>query len=231
MRKADPIQKNDEAFNLQMQNFATNLPGYATVLNISGGQASAQLADSAYFDYTLKCQGIMIASGQQWTAWKGLIRDGGTPPATGMPVLPTLPVTVTAVEPGIEARFRALVQLSKANPNYNPAIGEALGIEGAEHTGPDLTTVQPKIDAIINGNQVNVKWGWAGNSAYLDLCEIQVDRGDGQGFKLLTYDSTPNYTDTQPFPATPTKWTYKAIYRVDDAQVGIWSLPVSIVVG
>jgi hypothetical protein len=42
---------------------------------------------------------------------------------------------------------------------------------------------------------------------------------------------TPGYTDTQPFPAAPTKWTYRAIYRVGDSQVGLWSLPVSVTVG
>ena len=33
---------------------------------------------------------------------------------------------------------------------------------------------------------------------------------------VLTYDTTPGYTDTTPFPATLTKWKYRAIYRVDD---------------
>jgi hypothetical protein len=58
-----------------------------------------------------------------------------------------------------------------------------------------------------------------------------VDRGDGKGFTLLTIDTTPNYTDTQSFPAGKSVWTYKAIYRVDDATVGIWSTPVSVPVG
>ena len=135
------------------------------------------------------------------------------------------------VAPGIEARYRALVQSIKANANYNAAIGQALGIEGAQQTGPDLTTIQPQIDAVISGSHVNVKCGWGGNSAYLDICEIQVDRADGHGFGLLTCDTTPGCTDTQPFPAAPAKWTYKAIYRVADAQVGLWSLPVSVTVG
>ena len=73
--------------------------------------------------------------------------------------------------------------------------------------------------------------GWARHSASLALLEIQADRGDGKGFNLLTYDTTPGYNDTAPFPATPVKWTYKAIYRVGDAQVGVWSNPVSITVG
>jgi hypothetical protein len=63
------------------------------------------------------------------------------------------------------------------------------------------------------------------------MCLIQVDRGDDKGFIDLCYDTTPGYNDTQPFPATPAKWTYRAIYRVDDANVGLWSKPVSITVG
>lgn len=231
MRKNDPIKQNDDAFNLQLQTFKNNIGNYSVLLGLTTPQIAIQAGDTNYFDYSLKCQAIMVQAGQQWTAWKDLTRDGGTPPASGAPVLPTLPTAVTAVAPGMEVRFRALVQQIKANPNYNESIGQALDIEGTQQVGPDLATVQPKLEAIISGNQVNVKWGWGGNSAYLDICEIQVDRGDGKGFVLLTFDTTPNYTDSQPFPAAPTKWTYKAIYRVGDAQVGLWSLPVSIVVG
>ena len=53
----------------------------------------------------------------------------------------------------------------------------------------------------------------AGFSAFLDMLEIQVDCGDGKGWVFLTMDNTPNYTDTAPLPATPTKWKYRAIYR------------------
>jgi hypothetical protein len=44
-------------------------------------------------------------------------------------------------------------------------------------------------------------------------------------------DTTPNYVDTQPFPATKAVWSYKAIYRADDAQVGQWSQVVTVAVG
>jgi hypothetical protein len=90
---------------------------------------------------------------------------------------------------------------------------------------------QPDIEATINGNRVEISWGWNGNSAFLDLCEIEVDRNDNKGSILLTYDSTPNYVDTAPFPATPTKWIYRAIYRVGDQRVGQWSKPVTVTVG
>jgi len=56
--------------------------------------------------------------------------------------------------------------------------------------------------------------------ATLDQCEIQVDCGDSKGFVFLAIDTTPGYTDTQPFPDAPAKWTYQAIYRVADNRVG-----------
>jgi hypothetical protein len=138
---------------------------------------------------------------------------------------------VPAVAPGVEVRFRALVKQVKGSPAYNEATGAALGIEGAQQTGPDFTTIQPDISATISGTHVEVGWGWGGNAAFLDICEIEVDRSDNKGFVLLTFDTTPNYTDTTPFPATPTKWTYRAIYRVGDSRVGQWSKPVSVTVG
>lgn len=68
---------------------------------------------------------------------------------------------------------------------------------------PDLATLKPEISVVINGNRVDVGWGWNGNSAFLDLCEIQVDRNDGKGFVLLAYDTTPGYSDTQSSPPRP----------------------------
>jgi hypothetical protein len=230
MAKSDYIQQNDDAFNAQLQTFKTGIGTYGGVLGVNAAQIAGQSADASYFDYTLKCLKIMTNGSQQWTSWKNLERAGGTPPAMGAPVAPAFPAAMPAVAPGIEVRFRALVQIIKTNANYNEAIGEALGIEGAQHTGPDLAAIQPVIAAVISGNHVNVKWGWGGNGAYLDMCELQVDRGDGKGFVLLAFDTTPNYTDTQPFPAAPVTWIYRAIYRVGDAQVGQWSLPVSVTV-
>jgi hypothetical protein len=230
MAKSDYIAQNDDAFNAQMQTFKNGIGNYAAVIGVTAAQIAWQSADAAYYDYVHKCMNLMSNGSLQWTGWKNLTRGGGTPPPTGAPVAPVFPTAVPAVAPGIEVRFRALVQIIKANPGYNETIGLALGIEGSQQVDPDLTTVQPIIDAIISGNHVNVKWGWGGNSAYLDICEIQVDRGDGKGFVLLAFDTTPGYTDTQPFPAAPVTWTYRAIYRVGDNQVGVWSLPVSVTV-
>ena len=53
------------------------------------------------------------------------------------------------------------------------------------------------------------------------MIELVVDRSEGE--VLLSQDTTPNYTDITPFPATPATWTYRAIYRVGDSRVGQWS--------
>jgi hypothetical protein len=223
MPKANYIAGNDDAFAAQLNLFKNNIGGYSAVLGLTPAQIAAQAADANCFTYTLQCQEAMQNGAQQWTSWKDLLRDGGTPPMSGAPVAPTLPVAVPPVTLGVEVRFRALVKQIKANTNYNEAMGEALGIEGAQQTAPDLTAIQPVIDVSISGGRVEVDWGWQGNAAYLDQCELQVDRGDGKGFALLAFDTTPGYVDTQPFPAAPVKWTYKAIYRVNDAQTGQWS--------
>ena len=96
---------------------------------------------------------------------------------------------------------------------------------------PLLSLLAPVVTVISLHGQVVIKWGWQGFGAWLDSCEIWVDRGDGHGFVFLTIDTTPGYTDTQPLPAAPAKWIYKAVFRVGDTHAGNWSAPVSLNVG
>lgn len=231
MAKSDFILSSDEQFDAQLQTFKTNIGNYAATLGLTKPQVDAQAADADYFHYILTSQRTMRNGAQQWSSWKTSLRNGGTPPPAGAPVPPAFDPPVPAVGLGVEPRFRALVKLIKSNSNYNPAMGEALGIEGTEQAGPDLATIQPNIDARVVGNQVNIDWGWQGQSAFLDMIELQVDRGGGQGYVFLANDTTPGYVDTTLFPPAPIKWTYRAIYRVGDQQVGQWSKPVSVTVG
>ena len=83
----------------------------------------------------------------------------------------------------------------------------------------------------ISGYQVLVDRSWDGLGDYVGSIQLEVDRNDGKGFVLLTIDTTPGYTDTQPLPVALTKWTYKAVYRVGDGQFGLWSATASVNVG
>jgi hypothetical protein len=231
MAKSDYINQNDDAFAAQMQAFKNAIAAYAVLLGLTPAQVSAQAADADYFSYVIACRDIIRNANSQWSNWKSLLRAGGDLPPSGAPVAPVLPAAVAAVAPGIEVRFRALVKQIKGSAAYNAAVGAALGIEGTTQSAPDLTAVQPNIDATVSGNQVNLSWGWQGLAAFLDMIEIVVDRSDTKGEVFLANDTTPNYTDTTPFPGTPTKWTYRAIYRVGDSRIGQWSKPVSVTVG
>ena len=231
MPKANYIPNSDDAFSALLQTFKNNIGSYATLLSVTPAQVTAQADDADYFAYVIACQTTMQQGAQQWTAWKNLVRGGGGAPSTGSPVPPVFPASVAAVALGVEVRFRALVQQIKNNTNYNTGIGEALGIEGAVQSPPPAGALQPVIDVSISGNHVVLKWGWQGNRASVDMCELQVDRSDGKGFVLLAFDTTPGYTDTTPFPTPPAKWRYRAIYHKGDAQIGIWSSEVSITVG
>ena len=232
MPKSDYVKQAMLAFAQQLLVFKNNVTPYTAVLGLSATDITNQAADAVRFQWEVDAQDICGNCAQQWTAWLNITRHGGTPPATGAPAVVPLPTPEpAAVAPGVEERFRLLVQKCKSSPNYNVATGEALGIEGAEQTGPDLGTLAPEIKLTVDARGVMVRWGWGGYARFLDACELWVDRNDSQGNRLLAIDTTPNYLDTQPLPATPAKWTYTAVYRVGDARAGQWCPPVSVTVG
>lgn len=103
---------------------------------------------------------------------------------------PSLPVCVAV------NRIFDLTQRVKSSSTYTEAIGTNLGVVGSQQSPPDFATLQPMIVASVAGpNKVDIHWGRGGHAAFLDACEIQVDRGNG--WTLLTID-TPVYTDSPP---------------------------------
>jgi hypothetical protein len=224
-----PLRQADQI--LWLGNFANKLTAYTTTLGLTAGQVTAIIADCNWLIYVLQ---TWLPAARNW-ALAGT--DAATEAQTGtgvtalvLPVFtaPALPAGVVAVNPGALNRIFALAQIIKDSGKSTEAINTNLGLVGSAQTAPDVATLKPALAATISGTQVNVKWGWGGNSAFLDSCEIQVDRGTG--FGLLTIDTTPNYTDTQAFPAAgqTALWKYKAIYRQGDDRVGQWSDVVSI---
>ena len=235
MAKTDFVKPNDVEFITQMTLFKTNIGQHAATLDITPAEIAAQAADCDYFNYIWKCHVIMQSSALALTTAKKATRLGdpsatpGTAPSGYL--FPTFPDAPPVVAPGVETRFRALAKKIKAHPHYTIGIGDALDIESPTHTAPDLNTLQPVVSVELSGNKIHVGWGWGGHSAYLDMIEIQVDRGDGKGFVLLAYDTTPGYLDPAPMPVALTKWKYRAIYRVGDQRVGEWSAETAITVG
>lgn len=227
-----PVRIGDQI--VWLANFINKLPDHATALGLTAPQVTGGVADGGWLLYVLQS---WLPAVRTWAlSGTDAANEAQTGTGTGAQTLPvftppTLPAGVVAVAPGALDRIFILVQLIKDSGKCTDTIASDLGVIGSEQTAPDLATLQPALNVSVVSGQVLIKWGWGGNRAWLEACEIHVDRGDGQGYRLLTIDTTPNYTDTQAFPGALTKWYYKAVYRANDAQVGLWSLPVSVTVG
>ena len=231
MAKTINLDQRDNQLAAELEAFRNAIGPYASRLGLSPEQVAAQAADAAYFSYALAVQELLTTSTKQWNSWKMLLRDGGNVPASGPPQPPDFPGAPPAVPPGIEARFRALVRQIRASTVYNPSIGAALGLEDPGQTGPNYATLAPEIVAVLGDMNVRVAWNWSGYASYLDQCELQVDRDDGKGFVTLASGRILGYVDTEPFPAAPTPWTYRAIYGSSGNRVGQWSKRVTLTVG
>jgi len=217
-----------------LENFHNKLTPYQATLGLSPAQVTAAIADARFLIYVM---GSWLATARPWSlsctkaATEAMTGDGANLCVLPVFTPPTPPTGVIPVKTGALDRIFTLVATIKNSSSYTEAIGSDFGIVGSSLTAPDLATVQPVLTATVNGRRVDIDWGWEGNAQFLDMCEIQVDRGDAKGWGLLAFDTTPNYTDNATFPTTLTRWKYRAIYHQDDAQAGLWSAEVSVTVG
>ncbi len=215
-------------------NLQTKTPAYYTALDISAARQTKLQLTLAWLIWAWQTyMPTRRAEGPAATTWRNLLANG-TSDATTV-TTPPAPVALTTPAGApyfgmLSWLFDEIARWKKAE-GYLDAIGEDLDIIGAVQSAIDLTTVKPVLELSLNGNRVEIGWGWQNMKQALEGCEIQVDRGDGKGFVFLVHDTTPDYTDTTPFPTAPVKWSYRAIYHADDHQVGLWSDPVSITVG
>lgn len=212
-----------------LNNFATKLPTYAVKYNISADEVDDMTDSAAYWSYWLNGKNLTEDYNKKFTQFKNELRDGipaGASPSVA-PAPPILGVAPTAVAPGIFARATAIANVIKSKSNYTIADGQDLGIEGPE-SGDIPEDIKPAIKIrLIEGGRPEIVWKKQG----MDALEIWVDRGTGT-FIFLAIDTVPNYTDTFALPAAGATaiWKYKAIYRLDDTQAGMWSDVVSVTV-
>jgi hypothetical protein len=229
MAKKTFMPRTDLEKQQWLQNFAAKLTSYQTKYTLAAADITDMQNGSVYFNYWLNYRNQYEVYFRKLTEYKNEIRDGvaaGASPSVA-PVVPAMAAAPTAVAPGIFARASSLGSIIKMKPNYTVADGNDLGIEGAEDsTNPQ--TMQPSISLrLVSGGHPEVVWQKHG----MDGVEIWSDHGTGT-FTMLAVDTVPNYTDTTALPAgTAQLWKYKAIYRLTDEQVGLWSDVVSITVG
>lgn len=213
-----------------LQDFQLSLPTFAAKYGITTAQLDGLEADKDWMIYWFQAGTTVRLYGQSVTAFRNEVAFGI--PAGGVasvpPVLTDLGTPPVAVEPGVFKRALALANGIKAHKDYTISDGEAMGLEGAEIVPHDLSTVRPNLKPRIAGDTVEVQWNK--QTLQVQALEIWVKRGAGDFAYLATDTTTPKYVDTHPFPAAEEKWTYKAIYRLGDGRVGLWSEEVSVTV-
>jgi hypothetical protein len=220
--KSPAIPTDDDGKRDMLNNFAGKLPTYSATVGVSNAESTAVQADALFWAYVLEGKNQFDLFSSNWTTYKNLARSGGAP-LGAVPVAPTLPAAPPVVPADIFGRLGRLVSRIKKHPGYTDAIGQDLGIIGAEQPF-DPSTMKPVLDLTLQAGHPNVGWKKQG----MDGIEIWVDRGSG--FVFLAVDTIPDYLDTAPLPAAGTSavWKYKAIYRLGDDQAGQWSDIASI---
>lgn len=214
-----------------LENFRNKIGGYAAALGLGQPEVDTLVAKCRWVAYLI---GSWLPAVRAWNlscTQAAKTAQTGTGGAFTLPVFtpPALPAGVTAQGEGALTYLFDKIAEIKENNACTESMCTDLRILGPQEGEPDYNVLAPKLTLTLSGNKIDIGWTWQGYGKFLDQCEIQVDRGTG--WQVLTFDTTPGYTDTTAHPATLTQWKYRAIYRVDDEQVGQWSAEVSIAVG
>lgn len=223
--KAHFLPKTDGELSLWLQNFASKLPSYQTILNLSAEDLSSAARDAETLSYSLKISEAYRNEWKERTSFKKILKEGNGAAIT----LPTPPVEPPAPQgtiiSGIVPRIRKFSQRIKKHPNFTTSIGIDLGLIGTD-VNRDASALQPEIKAVFSGGEVVIAW----KKGVSDGIDIYVDRGTG--WEFLATDFQPNFTDKYRLSAeaAAAKWKYKARYRIGDEQAGNWSNVVEVAV-
>jgi len=228
MAKKDVIKTTDEGLKTQLVNFCNKIDGYAPLLGITAGQVTSIKDDKNMWLFIFDMREGYKTKTEDVSNYKKIVRSGPTgTPLGAVPTPPTFAASPTVVASNLVDRFRKLIGQIKKAPNYNNAIGQDLGIVGDEHV-VDPPTMKPVLTSRLDAGRPEIIWK-KGDATSID---IYVERTVGAGFTFLANDTEPNYIDTATLPdgINSAVWKYKAIYKIGDEQVGMYSETLSVTV-
>ncbi len=226
MSNSSAIPSDDSNKSILLQQLSSQLPGYASTLDITSTEITKVASGSAWFDYLLNSQAVAQNYSQAIFSLKRILRDGPANTDIAMPTAPALPTPPTNIPySDIFGFVGPLITRIKKHPNFTESIGKTLGIIAAVTPAIDTTTLQPILSIDLQAGHPVLSWKSNGTNAL----EIEADHGTGS-FSLLTIRMSSGYQDNTPLPASGTAsvWKYRAIYHIHDQQVGHWSQVLEI---
>jgi len=221
------LARTDEKLSLQLDNFGSKIGLYAVQFGLTPAEVTSQIADAAYFSWTVNSHLKIDTHKKDWTIFKNILKKGAdNVTANTAPSTPTLSAAPAVVAPGIVHRFSTVVNRIKAHQSYTTSIGQNLGIEKSTSAPLDKDSAKPIIKAVSRGGKVNLLWKKGKYSGIL------IEKDSGTGFAMLDHDFVPDFIDNSALPAQGQSaiWKYRASYLVNDDRVGVWSDIVTITV-
>ena len=203
MPRGEIIPSNDGAFLLFHDNLKTQATALAATLGITADDQAELAADNTASHTTVS--DAVEKNGVAQTA-NGLKND-------------------TRRE--VAGHLRLLIKRIKGHRNYTATLGKQLGIEGAADT-TDMTMAQPTLVAnpLAHG-AVEIAF----NKSKADGVNLYSQREGNSEFVFLARDTASPYVDNRALlvAGKPEVRKYRAIYVINDAEIGIVSDDVNVV--
>ena len=230
MKPTTYLPNGDNEKAAWMINFDEKFPTYATKFGFSNEAIVANHHDRLAFTYGLMMVEAAKTFEHQSVTFKDAIRNGTeTNLVIDIPVFTPPANPPLAVAPGIFRRVSKLVTTFKANALYTEAIGQDLGIIGADYLGKDNPDdIQVKLTVKQSGGSVQLKYV----KGDLDGIKLESKRGTETEFSLLDKITQTTFTDKRPVLVTgvPEVRQYRAWCIIKDEIVGQVSDVVSVTV-
>lgn len=221
------LPQGDNARLAWLQNFSQKIGTYSVALGISAAEVTAIGAYYAMLLYILNLIEAIRTFSQDLTKYKEKLMVSVIGSTLGDPPTITVPVPPATQPAGIFTLISAIVKRIKGSINYTEAIGEDLGIIGAD-IFDDFASVKPVLKITLDVANPKIKYRKNSTKGI----NLYGDHADGQGMKFMRFVSKTTFIDTTALPdgAGSAVWKYMAIHVVDDIEVGIPSDEVVITV-
>jgi hypothetical protein len=215
-----------------LKNIGGKLPGYGAVLtSISTPDITDGVGNCLWVSHVLNTWLTSVRNfGPATTAALDEVLTGT---GAGVMVLPTftppaLPAGVTPMLPGALTRIFALIARIKLDPGYTEAMGQDLGIIGAEQgekSSPKLTAKPEQGDGCQCVRLTFAKYGHMG-------VHLESRRGPAGDWEFLGIDTESPYLDERPLlvAGVPEVREYRARFWDKGTANGEWTDVVKVTV-
>ena len=224
MRKKSFLPASYKHFVIWLQNFARKLIDHAATLDVDTATTDQVTNDTYLCSYALQLIEIFKQELSERVKFRKLLYKGSENLNLDYPVMPVIPVLPGPPVPkaGVVNRVATIAKTIKLHPNYTEAIGEDLGIIGAEVV-VDFRKKKPIITNVISeSNMIIIDWTKARMQGVIIYSNAEIT-GDADNIKWveISRDLKSPYEDTRKNKGNdPETRYYKLRYMHDDKPVG-----------